>query len=445
MGEHKTSMKLVLCLCVALFAAGALADVELVDGVVPEGLSAPEVVPEVELTEMEMDAEFEDAKASVNELLQAGKDDKACRNLAKTTAVEVNDSVAASQKAVANMPNGDQCNNEGAHLIKKAEDDKKKADKAEKDALNAVNAAKSAKINFGDYVVSSLDGKSCGYFYNTQVWKNAQNKIKNAETAYNKRKAEAQAAAKGVTAAKEEAKVLVDKCKCSSKTAIEKAIADFNAKSKAANTAAWKKSYHMICVLDAKPANQCTVPALPEVKPVPFGKGVADSCKDYFNGKPIPQTCDTGFSKNPPKPIGTYGSWSAPWMSSGQHNGQNGKRFKLIRLNSVALNDSIESEMKLVNLCRAQGLMAFGCGHVGSWDASVCPQAIAGPKNWGCNNLGQIGKHTGWKKNIVSLQTGIGRGHTLYAIESNGGVNHPNGYNSKSGGKKYHPVCAKFV
>merc|ERR1711988_739782 len=275
MGEHKTSMKLVLCLCVALFAAGALADVELVDGVVPEGLSAPEVVPEVELTEMEMDAEFEDAKASVNELLQAGKDDKACRNLAKTTAVEVNDSVAASQKAVANMPNGDQCNNEGAHLIKKAEDDKKKADKAEKDALNAVNAAKSAKINFGDYVVSSLDGKSCGYFYNTQVWKNAQNKIKNAETAYNKRKAEAQAAAKGVTAAKEEAKVLVNKCKCTSKTAIEKAIADANSKSKAANTAAWKKSYHMICVLDAKPANKCTVPPLPVVKPVPLADAKA--------------------------------------------------------------------------------------------------------------------------------------------------------------------------
>merc|ERR1711988_1933802 len=270
MGEHKTSMKLVLCLCVALFAAGALADVELVDGVVPEGLSAPEVVPEVELTEMQMEASFSDAKASVNELLQAGKDDKACRNLAKTTAVEVNDSVAASQKAVANMPNGDQCNNEGAHLIKKAEDDKKKADKAEKDALNKVNAARSAKINFGDYVVSSLDGKSCGYFYNTQVWKNAQSKIKSAETHYAKKKAEYDASVKAVATAKEEAAMLVRKCKCTSKNSIEKAIADANSKSKAANTAAWKKSYHMICVLDAKPANKCTVPPLPEVKPVPF-------------------------------------------------------------------------------------------------------------------------------------------------------------------------------
>merc|ERR1711998_50160 len=251
-----------------------------------------------------------------------------------TTAVEVNDSVAASQKAVANMPNGDQCNNEGAHLIKKAEDDKKKADKAEKDALNAVNAAKSAKINFGDYVVSSLDGKSCGYFYNTQVWKNAQNKIKNAETAYTKRKAEAQAAAKGVTTAKEEAKVLVDKCKCTSKTAIEKAIADFNAKSKSANTAAWKKSYHMICVLDAKPANQCTVPALPEVKPVPFGKGVKDSCTEYFNGKPVPDRCDTGFAafkaKTPSHYVQTYGGYSSTFTSGGWANP--GKKFKLIRL-----------------------------------------------------------------------------------------------------------------
>jgi len=228
-------------------------------------------------------------------------------------------------------------------------------------------------------------------------------------------------------------------------TAIEKAIADFNAKSKAANTAAWKKSYHMICVLDAKPANQCTVPALPEVKPVPFGKGVADSCKDTFNGKPVPKKCETGFSKNPPKPIGTYGSWSGTYAASGKHNGQNGKSFKLIRLNSVVLNDSREDEAKLVDLCRAQGLMSFGCGDVSGYDASDCPQAIAGPKNWGCNNLNQIAKHTGWHNHIVSLQTGIGRGHTLYAAWGNGHVGHPNGYNSKSGSQKYHPVCAKFV
>merc|ERR1711998_515160 len=252
-----------------------------------------------------------------------------------TTAVEVNDSVAASQKAVANMPNGDQCNNEGAHLIKKAEDDKKKADKSEKDALNKVNAAKSAKINFGDYVVSSLDGKSCGYFYNTQVWKNA------------KRKAEAQAAVKAVTTAKEEAKVLVNKCKCTSKKAIEKAIADFNAKSKAANTAAWKKSYHMICVLDAKPANKCTVPALPEVKPVPFGKGVKDSCVETFNGKPIPDRCDTGYEAYAKYHAAraTVGSWSSGYTSGGWANP--GKRFRLIRLGRYDFGKDNKAAMDL--------------------------------------------------------------------------------------------------
>merc|ERR1712023_334780 len=404
MGEHE-HMKLVLCLCVALIAASAVADVsELPDAVVPE--VAPEVEVAPEMTEVEMDASFEDAKASVNELLQAGKDDKTCRNLAKTTAVEVNDSVAASQKAVANMPNGSQCNNEGAHLIKKAEDEKKKADKAEKDALNKVNAAKGAKINFGDYVVSSLDGKSCGYFYNTQVWKNAQSKIKSAEQHYNKKKAETQAATKAVQAAKDEAAKLVKKCKCTSKRAIEKAIADFNAKSKAVNTAAWKKSYHMICVLDAKPANKCHVPALPEVKPVPFAAGVKDSCVEEFNGKPIPNRCETGYeafkARTQSHWVQTYGNYGPVETSGGWANP--GKQFKLIRLAKTNFPKDTKSAMdEYVNMCRLKGLLAVGCGSSKSYDAGECPWSVAMPKSWGCNMLSRLKTNGGMGNSIVAL------------------------------------------
>merc|ERR1712216_86646 len=333
---------------------------------------------------------------------------------------------------VSKMPNGDQCNNEGAHLIKKAEDDKKKADKAEKNALNAVNAAKGAKINFGDYVVSSLDGKSCGYFYNTQVWKNAQNKIKNAETHYTKKKAEAQAAAKGVTTAKEEAKVLVDKCKCTSKQAIEKAIADFNAKSKAANTAAWKKSYHMICVLDAKPANKCTVPTLPEVKPVPFGAGVKDSCKDYANGKPVPKKCETGFSKYTGKNTGSIHPWSKTYASGGKHT--QGKKFRLIRLPKANFDNYKASEDKYVNMCRKAGLWPVGCGDVSNHDSSGCPQAVAMPVNWSCNMMTKLKGIFG--NSVIALQTGIGK-HTLYAVSNIGQSEQPNG-------NQYYPVCAQW-
>merc|ERR1711988_368904 len=112
---------------------------------------------------MQMEASFSEAKDTVTNLLQAGKDDAACRTLAKATAVDVNDSVAASQKAVANLPNGAQCNNEGQPLVKKA------------------------GSNFGDYVVSSLDGKSCSPFFNSNVWRNAKSKITAANNVYNKK------------------------------------------------------------------------------------------------------------------------------------------------------------------------------------------------------------------------------------------------------------------
>merc|ERR1711998_301775 len=214
------------------------------------------------------------AKATITELIASGKSKNACSNLANTAKKDVTDSVAASQKVVAGMPNGDQCKNEGAPLITKANDDKTKADNAESDALKKLNDAKGAQIDFGKFTVSSLKEGQCGSFFNTQVWKDAKNKIKNADTAYTKAK----------TTAKDAAAKLVKKCQCDSKKAIEKAIKDLNEKSKAANQAAWTKAYHMDCVLAGTPASKCSIPALPKVQPVPFGAGVKDSCS---GGSPL--------------------------------------------------------------------------------------------------------------------------------------------------------------
>merc|ERR1711998_445894 len=189
------------------------------------------------------------AKATITELIASGKSKNACSNLAGTAKKDVTDSVAASQKVVAGMPNGDQCKNEGAPLITKADD-------AESGALKKLNDAKAAQIDFGKFTVSSLKEGQCGSFFNTKA------------------KTTAKDAAKAVTTAKDEAAKLVKKCQCDSKKAIEKAIKDLNEKSKAANQAAWTKAYHMDCVLAGTPASKCSIPALPKVQPVPFGAGV---------------------------------------------------------------------------------------------------------------------------------------------------------------------------
>merc|ERR1711988_1679415 len=260
MGEERVPMKLVLCLSLAIFAASAMADV----AELPESAATESVEP----ADMEfIEASFEDAKQTVTGLMQAGKKDAACKDLADASKKEVTDSVAASQKVVKAMPNGSQCNSEGKDLIKTAEDNVKKAKKAVSDAQNKINAAKAVKINFGDFVVSSLDGKKCANFYNSLVYTNAKKKIKDAETHYTKAEAER----------------LVRHCKCASKRAIDKAIADFNSKSAAMNKATWTKAYHMECVLAGKTAAGCSVPTVPTVKPVPLSSGTATACSTADN------------------------------------------------------------------------------------------------------------------------------------------------------------------
>merc|ERR1711998_187434 len=400
MGNHRQEMKLLLCVAIALFAGAALATKNseypdaVVDGVEVfiEESAWESASPETDLMEVHIEASFDEAKASVAQLLQAGKTDAACPNQAK--------------------------------------DDKPKADKAEKAALDAVNAAKGAKINFGDYVVSSLKEGDCNPFYTSTVWKNAQKKIKDAEAVYTTKKAEAAAAAKAVTAAEEEARKLVKKCKCESKTAIEKAIKDINAKAKDANQKAWTKSYHMICVLDAKPANNCPVPALPEVKPVPFGQGVLLSCAND------PDYCHTGYEAYM-KAGHSKRAVQSTWTSSG--NVKTGgftntaKHFKLVKLSGSSGWDQSKAQMdRYVNMCLQAGYQAVGCGSSKNWDSSVCSTSIAMPNNWGCNMLNHLTSKLG--SNVIALQEKIGNNAGLYT--SNG---------QPSAGTNYFPVCGKQI
>jgi len=119
------------------------------------------------------------------------------------------------------------------------------------------------------------------------VWQNAKNKVNSAQSTYNTKSSEATAAAKAVDNAKAEAAKLVKKCKCDTKKNIEDALKTMNANAKAANTAAWNKAYHMQCVLDGKTTNNCNVPTLPTVQPVPFGDGVEEACGSSTNTGPM--------------------------------------------------------------------------------------------------------------------------------------------------------------
>jgi hypothetical protein len=273
---------LKLVICVALVSAVVALPTE-------EPLAA-DPVDSPELLMAQQQASYDEAKATVTALLQDGKDDSACRDLATTTADEVKESVKQQQQTLAGMPNGNQCNSEGQGLIDSANSNKQAADQAKTDALSALNAAKSEEFNFGNFKYTDLTEGQCGTFFNSQVWQNAKNKVNAAQGTYNTKSSEATAAAKAVEDAKTEAAKLVKKCKCDTKTNIESTMENMNANAKDANTKAWNKAYHMECVLDGKTTNNCNVPTLPTVQPVPFGDGVEDACGSQNAGEDVAGT-----------------------------------------------------------------------------------------------------------------------------------------------------------
>ena len=70
------------------------------DDIVPEGFDASGMAPPTDFLEV---SAFDEAKATVQSMIQAGKDQGACADLAAATVKEVEDSVDAAQKV---LPNG---------------------------------------------------------------------------------------------------------------------------------------------------------------------------------------------------------------------------------------------------------------------------------------------------------------------------------------------------
>merc|ERR1711906_1238 len=178
-----------------------------------------EFAPETELEEAYSPEEAHaDAQRSIDALLQEGKKDSACRNLATGTKKEITDGQRNTQRLVNRMDVGKNCHTAG---------------------LAAYNAAKSRETSARNQY------HSCN------------NAIKKKAAYDNSRKATASA-----LKAHQKAKVA---CACRAQKnykAAVKATSNFNS---AANAKAWTKAHHMMCVLDGKPANKCAVPRVPRV------------------------------------------------------------------------------------------------------------------------------------------------------------------------------------
>merc|ERR1711959_385675 len=284
---YNTMMMKIFALLAFVGAATALPSTA--DDIVPEGFDASGMAPPANFLEV---SAFDEAKATVQSMIQAGKDEGACADLAAATVKEVEDSVDAAQKTLDSLNTGSDCPNKGQGAVDTAQSALDQANKDKEAADAAASAAASASVNFGSMPLSSLTEGQCGVFFNSAAYTSAVATKESTANAATQAAAAVTAAEAGLKAAQEAQQDAIKECQCSAKKAAAAAWEAANANNDA-NEKAYTKGKHMECVLAGTPVDSCQVGAIPKVTEVTLANGVesatcegVDTESDYENRDP---------------------------------------------------------------------------------------------------------------------------------------------------------------
>merc|ERR1711871_806738 len=261
---HQT-MKVI----VALLAAAAVISAAPTDTEVPDSYAA-----------------HAEAQQTIDQLLQDGKDDSACRSLAKTTIKDIKTSVETSQKTYDAVDKGFNCHKEGQDAVVKAKEQKSLAEKKLKDATSARKAACSASVTFAPRAYNSLKENECSTFFSDAAYTAAKKKCSDSKSAEAKAEGELSAAIKAVKSAEEAAAKARAECECKTHKA-NKAAFEAATKNHEANKKAWVKAHHMLCVLDGVAPDKCVHLSVPFVAKAP----VCQKCDGSTCVKIEPLSC----------------------------------------------------------------------------------------------------------------------------------------------------------
>jgi len=240
------------------------------DDIVPEGFDASGMAPPTDFLEV---SAFDEAKATVESMIQAGKGQGACADLAAATVKEVEDSVDSAQKILNSLDTGSDCPNKGQSAVDAAQSDLDQANKDKEAAEAAAASAADAEVNFGSMPLSSLTEGQCAVFFNSAAYTSAVATKESTANAGTQAAAAVTAAEAGVQAAKEAQQDAIKECQCAAKQAAAAAWEAANANNDA-NEKAYTKGKHMACVLAGTPVDSCEVGAIPKVTEVTLAAGV---------------------------------------------------------------------------------------------------------------------------------------------------------------------------
>jgi len=280
---YNTMMMKIFALLAFVGAATALPSTA--DDIVPEGFDASGMAPPANFLEV---SAFDEAKATVESMIQAGKDEGACADLAAATVKEVEDSVDAAQKTLNSLNTGSDCPNKGQGAVDAAQSALNQANKDKEAADAAASAAASASVNFGSMPLSSLTEGQCGVFFNSAAYTSAVATKESTANAATQAAASVTAAEAGLKAAQEAQQDAIKECQCDAKKSYEAAWEAANANNDA-NEKAYTKGKHMACVLAGTPPDSCQVGAIPKVTEVTLADGVESATCEGPAPAPAPQ------------------------------------------------------------------------------------------------------------------------------------------------------------
>jgi len=212
----------------------------------------------------EINKNFSEASQAVEVMLQQGKGDSACRKLATESGKEISDGARNTQSLLNRMDVGKNCHTAGLAAYNAAKRREADAKKSANTATHNCNKAKNVRVRVGSKSLSQFK-VGCNAFLSDRAFTSAKAKMtKTCNDATRKRAAHADSRRATAIALKAHQKAK-DACACRAQKNHKAAVRTTSNFNSAANAKAWTKAHHMICVLDGKAANRCSVPPVPRV------------------------------------------------------------------------------------------------------------------------------------------------------------------------------------
>jgi hypothetical protein len=236
-----------------------------------------------------------EAKEAIADLLQKGKDDSQCRELAKDTIKGIKKDIEAAQKLADVYDKGHNCHTSGQSEVTKAKQALNKATTKLKQARDKKKKKCSAKVKLTYTKTWSVSytveddfnvGKKCvkvGDHYRSQSkYTKAKKACSDAKTAVAKAEGEESEAKSLVTTMEAAAKKKKKECYCrvqKKHKEVKKVVAASHTDAK---VKAWRKAHHMLCVLDGTAPAQCKVSGMKKVNSGKVASGVTKAkCEAY--------------------------------------------------------------------------------------------------------------------------------------------------------------------